>query len=203
MFRKQKTSYYGHSGSRENLITSVSSHVGLSDATVFSPTDVIRVCLAHQWCPVHRRRMSRPDRRGSTRPQGSSSSHNYSAHHTGSHHTGPDRCHTHRSGMAPASRCPCWCTPVRPLCSLHHHLQQAEVQRHFSHLHSELWPVCDFQTQRLWVRIPVRVHKGALSLSVHGFLVSKDPIKSVFSHISHCQMLQACHSECLLVTKMQ
>lgn len=102
------------------------------------------VFISHQRCLFDRHRMGSSDTRGSTLPQGSSSSHSSSAHHTGSHHTGPDRCHTRRSGMVPASRCPCWCTPGHPLCSSYHRLQQTEVGGHFHWLNSELWFLCGF-----------------------------------------------------------
>lgn len=81
---------------------------------------------AHRFCRrllLRLRRVNPSDKRGSTRHRGCTSSRSCSADRSWSRRRGPGRCHRRRSGMAPASRCPCWCTSVRPPCSPRHLLE--------------------------------------------------------------------------------
>lgn len=80
--------------------------------------------MTHQKCWFHDHRKSLSGTRGSTRFLGCKPSHSWSVHHSGSLRTGLGRCHRHRSGMDLVSRCPCLCTPGRPLCSSRHLLEQ-------------------------------------------------------------------------------
>lgn len=87
-------------------------------------TCVFKHCMTHQKCWFHDHRKNLSGTRGSTRFLGCKPSHSWSVHHSGSLRTGLGRCHRHRSGMDLVSRCPCLCTPGRPLCSSRHLLEQ-------------------------------------------------------------------------------